>query len=124
MRKQTTRRINKRLGNKKARAAERQVLGGGNVKAIQSESWNARIDSQPTIPDVSSNGKNRKGDKKDIYCPDRPGQRRHEYLEEDEFHERPFSRWFSSNVSILVKERICVHCGKIETRRKYNWKPY
>lgn len=122
-RKRSSRRASYRQGNKRRRQATRQALAGGHSKLVRPEHWNQRPE-QPLLPEDGAPAQPVKAasrkPKKDIWCPGRPGQKRHHYL--TEVTEVPAHRvavgagwWrFGPYKQVLV---LCAYCGRESTRR-------
>lgn len=112
---------NKRLDNKKVRAAERQALGGGNPRQVRYSTWEYRPGRPPVIDDgerasarLRSPRPKKSSPKKDR-CPDNPKNRAHEFLLDDPVRDR--SRYGSE----MRQDRICVWCGQEASRWRFGW---
>lgn len=110
---------NKRLDHKKARAAERQVLGSGQPRQVRFDTWSYRPDCPPVIDDGEAastrpSPKKKTRPKKDR-CPDNPKSRAHEFLLDDPVEDS--SRYGAE----LRQDRICVWCGQEASRWTFVW---
>ena len=112
---------NKRLDHKKVRAAERQVLDGGNPRQVRYSTWDYRPGRPPVIDDGemdktrSRSPRKKKPRTKKDRCHDNPKGRAHEYLADDPVEDR--SRYSSE----MRQDRICVWCGQEASRWRFRW---
>jgi hypothetical protein len=125
-RKQTSRRVNKRLDSKKVRSAEDAALRGDHVRTVHTGGWSSgREDRQPPLPDAPVlRGKKKK--KKEIgYCPARKHEgekKRHYYIEKMEEY-LPYS-WEANPPKSTRKIKVCMYCrhrGPSRYHRRYFW---
>jgi hypothetical protein len=112
----------RRQERKASRQVERQVLAGGKARMPRAKSWSYRPDHPPTIDEgdresarLRSPRPSAPKPKKDR-CPSNPNKRAHEYLRDE-----PVEDQRSKYGPQLRQDRICVWCGKEETRWKHRW---
>jgi hypothetical protein len=114
-RKRKSKRENKRLDSKKARAAEKAALEGGHAKVVRSEKWTVKDDRQPPLMDDAPSGKpqRKKKSKKEIkYCLARQhlgeGKKRHYFIER-EIEITPYE-WEVDPQPRFSLEKRCMYC--------------
>lgn len=144
-RKLSGRKAGRRYENKRYRAADKQVIGGGNSKLVRHDKWGLRP-RQPLLEDESlpesvsypdsrsrppkkQNAKKRKA-KRSPYCPARSGQKHHHFLTDQ--REVPFYSFLedlwgqlSDSTQQWIGRRyrteyykLCAYCGEERTVRK------
>lgn len=128
--KNSSRRINRRLGHKQARAAERTVLEGGHPRLVHGEHWDGGIE-QPHLPDAPARYKKlskRKPHKKER-CTQNPHGHTHEWMKEERDIKVPKYSYFTYRVIgfEMVREQIklCAWCDREMYRRlhtSHHWR--
>ena len=148
-RKRSSRRRGRRYTNKRARASERQALGGGHSHLVRPDRWDQRP-QQPVVLDESEqacstkpsaekakqraakkSGRRQKS-KRSSYCPGREGNKRHHFMKEvREVTVYRYSRdqngriiWdWNKREPHVVQElyELCAYCPKERSRRLGGW---